>query len=374
VIRVGVVSPEPTPYRAPLFDRIATLRDLDLTVVYAARTVAARTWSVELHHRAVFLEGLRLPTARVLHHDYPLTPSIVPLLERERFDVLVVAGWSLFAAQASAAWARIRRVPYLVMSESHLLDPRPGPVRMLKRLVIPQVVRPAAGCLVTGSGARDAVVAFGADPARVRVFANTIDVEAFERRVDAHRRRRDEARTGLGLQDGEVAVLSAARLDQAKGLDVLLRAAAAVPGVRVVLAGSGPDEAALRGIGAPATFAGFLGPDELAAAYAAADVFALVSRHEPWGVVVVEAAAAGLPLLLSDRVGAAADLLRPQENGELVPADDAAATTSALGRLAADAGSRSRYGARSRELAAAWGYGPSVQAFRDAVVEAHTRR
>ena len=53
--------------------------------------------------------------------------------------------------------------------------------------------------------------------------------------------------------------------------------------------------------------------------YVDADVFALLSRHEPWGVAVNEAAASGLPLLLSDRVGAAADLLRDGENGFLVP-------------------------------------------------------
>ena len=57
--------------------------------------------------------------------------------------------------------------------------------------------------------------------------------------------------------------------------------------------------------------------------YALADVFALLSRHEPWGVVVNEAAACGLPLVLSDRVGAAYDLLEDGRNGRLVPVDDA---------------------------------------------------
>ena len=70
---------------------------------------------------------------------------------------------------------------------------------------------------------------------------------------------------------------------------------------------------------------------ELAAEYAAADVFALLSLHEPWGVVVNEAAASGLPLILSDRVGAARDLLRDGENGFLVPSGDATAAAAALG-------------------------------------------
>src|SRR6266511_5028583 len=71
--RVTVVSPEPTPYRAPLLDRIAARDDIDLTVIYAARTVAGRTWSVAFHHRAIFLGGVRAPgLKRLFRHDYPI--------------------------------------------------------------------------------------------------------------------------------------------------------------------------------------------------------------------------------------------------------------------------------------------------------------
>jgi glycosyltransferase involved in cell wall biosynthesis len=86
--------------------------------------------------------------------------------------------------------------------------------------------------------------------------------------------------------------------------------------------------------------------------------------------VVNEAAACGLPLVLSDHVGAAHDLLRDGENGFLVPAGDVAATIAALRTLAADPELRREQGARSRELARDWGYGPSVEGFLEAVREA----
>ena len=78
-----------------------------------------------------------------------------------------------------------------------------------------------------------------------------------------------------------------------------------------------------------------------------------------------EAAACGLPLVLSDRVGAAHDLLRDGENGALVPAGDVDAAAAALRELAADPELRRAQGARSRELARDWGYGPSVEGFLD---------
>jgi glycosyltransferase involved in cell wall biosynthesis len=104
--------------------------------------------------------------------------------------------------------------------------------------------------------------------------------------------------------------------------------------------------------------------------YVASDVFALLSERETWAVVVNEAAACGLPLVLSDRVGAAHDLLRDGENGALVRAGDVKAVATALRELAADPERRRKQGARSRELARDWGYGPSVQGFLDAVREA----
>jgi glycosyltransferase involved in cell wall biosynthesis len=89
---------------------------------------------------------------------------------------------------------------------------------------------------------------------------------------------------------------------------------------------------------------------------------------------VNEAAACGLPLVLSDRVGAAHDLLRDGENGVLVRAGDVEAAAAALRRLASDRLVRLAYGATSRELAAAWGYGSSVDAFVTAVRRAVAER
>ena len=92
--------------------------------------------------------------------------------------------------------------------------------------------------------------------------------------------------------------------------------------------------------------------------YVAADVFALLSEREPWAVVVNEAAACGLPLVLSDRVGAAHDLLRDGENGVLVAAGDVGGAAAALRELAARSRAPPRAGralARARARTGATG-------------------
>jgi glycosyltransferase involved in cell wall biosynthesis len=379
-IRVVAVFPEPTPYRAPLLDRVAAQPEVELTVVYAARTVAGRTWRVEPNHRAVFLRGLRVPGAqRILRHDYPVTPGVVGVLNAVRPSVVVVSGWSTFAAQAAIAWCGLKDVPYVLVVESHDEGPRPGWRRTVKGTIVPPVVQRSAGVLVTGTLARDSMISRGAAAERVHLFANTVDVEEFGARADRIAPRRDHLRADLGAALEDVVVLCVARLAREKGLRMLVDAVASAADRRLVLvlAGDGPQRASLERAahekGVRLELRGDVSWEDVVELYVAADVFALLSEHEPWAVVVNEAAACGLPLVLSDRVGAAHDLLRDGENGALVPAGDVEAAASALRLLAADPELRHALGARSRELARDWGYGPSVDGFLEAVREAVRR-
>lgn len=366
MIRVVYITGEPTPYRTPHLAALAARPELDLHVVYAARTIQRRTWSTPESGRVTYLEGRSLPLSRLLHHDYPLTLGIWPLLERLRPDCVIVGGWSLLATQLAIAWCRLRRVPYLLQSDNHLREPRAAWIRAVKRAVLPRLVPPAAGWLVPGTLAHEHILAYGADAARVIRFPLTVEVADVSARVEELRARLPELRAQLNIPEHAVAVLQVARLIKGKGTDVLIRALAAldVPH-HLVVVGEGPEEHDLRALaelaGVPTTFTGLLEGDDLWCAYAAADVFALLSHRETWGVVVNEAAAAGLPLVLSDQVGAAADLLVPGLNGMLVPAGDDQAAASALRELAGDAALRRRMGDESRALVSHWGYEDSIE-------------
>jgi glycosyltransferase involved in cell wall biosynthesis len=373
LIRVAVISPEPTPYRAPLFDRIAAREDIDLSVLYASESVVGTGWRGQLQHRARFLRGFRLPGAvHVVRHDYPVTPGVVRALQQIRPDVVVISGWSTFASQAALAWCRLRSIPYVLLVESHDRGPRAGWRRMVKDAVVPWIVRGAARVLVVGSLARESMVARGARPDRIRIFANTIDVSGFRRRAEDLGANRAGLRTGFGLGTDDVAVVCVARFVSDKGLDVLVRAAAAAgPDVKLLLVGDGPERRRLEDLANTLAvniiFAGELPWERVIEAYVASDVFALLSLRETWGVVVNEAAATGLPLVLSGGVGAAPDLLRDGENGYLVRVGDADAAAVALAALARDATLRRRFGDCSRGIIATWGYEPSIESFVEVV-------
>ena len=128
----------------------------------------------------------------------------------------------------------------------------------------------------------------------------------------------------------------------------------------LLVVGSGPleqrlrDQVRLQRI-PDVVFAGFLNRSEVARAYAAADVFTLLSAEkETFGLVVNEALNFGLPAVVSDRVGCAPDLVSTGANGYVVSSRDPDEAARAFERLAGDAGLRARIGAASRERIDGW--------------------
>jgi glycosyltransferase involved in cell wall biosynthesis len=367
-VRVTFVLPEPAPYRTALLDRAADRPELELTAIYAAGSVQRRTWATDVGHRAVVLDGWRVPGAyRLLRHDYPVSFDVFGALDESQPELVVASGWSTFASQAAVAWCRRHDVPYVLLVESNEREARPGWRRAVKEAVVPRTVRKAAEVFVVGTLARKSMLARGVEPARISIFADTVDPGPFGSEADRLRPRREELRAEAGLGAGDLVVLSVARLAPEKGHDTLVAGAAllADPRLVVVLAGEGPERERLESLagelGARLVVLPPLPWERIVERYAIADVFALLSRHEPWGVAVNEAAACGLPLVLSDRVGAAFDLLEDGRNGILVPADDPHAAADAIEALASDPERRTAMAAASREVMHGWGYGPSIE-------------
>ena len=176
------------------------------------------------------------------------------------------------------------------------------------------------------------------------------------------------ARASLDTPEGAPLALALGRLHPNKGFDVLIEALARAPGIHLWLAGEGEDRAQLEARAQRLGVAGrvrFLGwREDTAALLAACDMLVCPSRHEPLGNVVIEAWAAGRPVIAASSAGPAA-LIRDGVSGVLVPIDDAAALACAMIQLAESRALRA-------ELAAA-GRAAHASAFSESVVVAQYR-
>jgi glycosyltransferase involved in cell wall biosynthesis len=351
-MKLALLTEIPAPYRVRLFAALA--ERVDLLVLFLAGTDPRRPYydvgTLPFPH--VVLEGRQVqrgPRWIVVNR------GVLSELRRFRPDAIAVGGWNQPAFWQALAYSRARRIPLLLWVESTARDARSdaAPLRLARRAMIAG----ASGYFVPGSASADYVRSFGVRGELIEHAPNAVDASAFA------------AAAADRAGRAECTFLYVGRLDLEKGLDVLLRAFREVPG-RLVLVGTGSEEAALHALAdGRVRFAGALSQRDVPAAYAEADVFVLPSRSEPWGMVLNEAAAAGLPLVATEEVGAARDLVADGENGFRVRSGDERALARALRRLAEDEQFRLRAGARSRELVArftpeAWADGVAALARR----------
>ena len=172
------------------------------------------------------------------------------------------------------------------------------------------------------------------------VIPNGVDVEAFA--VGAA----DGAAARSAHAPGGPLVVSAGRLVHEKGVQDLLDAAAILKrrhaGLRVVVAGEGPHDGELRrqaerlGLGDTVDFVGFVAGEALPRLLAAADCFAIPSRYEPFGMVALEAMAAGTPVV-AGRSGGLAEFIRHGDTGLTHTPADATELADAISRVLDDA-------------------------------------
>jgi len=263
-----------------------------------------------------------------------------------------------FATLPAAYWAHRRNVPYIVrplgtLNQWGMANRRPWLKQASFRLLESRVVKHAALMHYTSDAERmeaeslDVRTASVVIPNAVRDAAGVVEPGAFRRR--------------FGISDDRQVVLFLSRLDQKKGLDLLVRAFATlrtrVPKALLVLAGNGsPDfvarlraDAAAAGLtNADVVWAGFLAGEDKVAALADADVFVLPSYSENFGIAVAEAMAAAVPVVVSDQVAIHTDVASSRA-GLVVPCD-AARLAEALERVLSDGASAAVMGQRGAAL------------------------
>lgn len=226
-----------------------------------------------------------------------------------------------------------------------------------RRLLVAALGRGARRVLAVSAAVRAAWVAAGVPAERVEVVPNGVDVERFARpRAPGERER---LRAALGWPPAATVVLTVGALRPEKGTADLLAAFAALapgaPALRLAVAGDGPERGALEAAARAAGVAervSFLGlrrdVDDL---LAAADVFALASRVEAYPTVLLEALAAGVPVVATATGGVPEIVI--EGTGLLAPAGAPAELAAALGRLAAEPELARALAARGRARARA---------------------
>lgn len=307
-------------------------RGVDATLVVARSGGAAQHW-LGKHVRFVDLKAGRTRRA---------VPGLRKELLRLRPDVLfaTMVDANIVATLAALGLRKRMRV---ILRETNSHRAR-GDIRGLRRALIGWAYRRADAVVALSSGVREELLSdYRLDADKVLTIGNPVDIEALASASAAARKN-----TAPTAANGEPVVIAVGRLTRQKGFDILIKAFARIKRpARLVILGEGPDRESLlaqadaENIADRLLMPGFVA--EPAAWLAHADVFVLSSRWEGFGHVIVEAMAAGVPVVATDCPYGPTDIVTNGRNGMLVKEGDPLAIAAAIEDLLDDGEKAARF-------------------------------
>jgi glycosyltransferase involved in cell wall biosynthesis len=318
---------ERKPAVAVVFHHIGPYHDARLNAAADRLSVTGMEWSAKGY------DAWGAAATPVRYHKVSLFPEATAncpgnaklkqafwtVLEQARPDVVAVNGWNNFGSLMAANCCVRRGIPMVVMSESSRQDePRTWWKEAIKR----RIAALYSAALVGGQRHVEYLAELGMPPERIFIGYDVVDNDYFRHKAEEIRRQRSETRERYTLPGNYF--LDSARFIEKKNLPTLIQAyaeyrrrseiVAKVPW-NLVLLGDGPLRETLNSqlstlnLNEHVHLPGFKPYDQLPVYYALANAFVHASTSEQWGLVVNEAIASGLPVIVSNRCGCAPELV-----------------------------------------------------------------
>ena len=380
VYRVVIVAPTCFYYQVPLFQALASHPRIDLMVYFCSEEAsrgddvrkkfkASGSWGVE----GELLEGYNYKFLKNFSPFPSYLRSVIGLLNfgiwgeivRNKPDVVILMSWMNPTWWLAILACIYRRIPFLYLTDQNVQRDLSGPKWKIwiKSFVLGKLLfRLTAGFLCAGTANRLLYEFYGVPDHKLIPFAFSWGSEKLLQASDELNSRKKEIRQQLGIPEDTYAILYCGRLSPEKSPLSLVEAFEKVDlaDKTLIIVGDGELRASLQNYVAKKNidhvyFFGFQNRREIPKFYVAADVLVLPSDQETWGIVVNEAMSFGLPVIVSDQVGAARDLVQNGYNGYTFPPGDVEALATNIKQLMQqDEAERSAMEAGSRELIEKW--------------------
>ena len=359
-VRLAYLVSHPIQYQAPLLRRIAQEPDIDLTVFFGSdfsvRAYKDEGFGVEVAwdtpltegYKHVFLKTLRdtgtvSPTSPISRGIYKALTDANGL---PAFDALWVHGYASVNAWQGILAANALGIPVLLRAESWLRDrQRSGLKLAIKNAFFKFLSTKIAATLPIGTVNAQYWHHYFGDRVPQLLMPYAVDNAWFARKAAESVPHQPALRASLQLEPNRPVILFASKLQERKHAIHLVQAYAELlktnPSPYLVIVGDGEERARLEAFVRDhnltgVRFAGFQNQSALPAFFELSAVFVLPSRHEPWGLIINEAMAAGTAVIASDDVGSHTDLITNGIEGFVYPTGNIPALTTALETVLAD--------------------------------------
>lgn len=321
----------PSPYRVDFFVYMQKhFPNYEFHVIFSGAGMENRKWSVGMNELSNyrFLHSKTIILRKRYDDRYIFIPTGVEKALREiKPDVVFAMEYNPTILRA-VHWCRKNKIPFISWTDGTLHSEKNiGKVQRLSRKYI---IRRAAAFIASSTASKEAQIAYGADPKKCFVSYLTVDI---------HKYLFDKYGSGEQKKPG-TQLLYVGSLIQRKGLDLLLPALAKTrKEIRLVIVGEGQEEALLKkqaaqlGIKDRIEFRGYLEGAPLQELYRTSDAFILPTREDCFGLVLLEAMCASLPIISSKYADGARDLVEEGKNGYIVNPEHTDAFAKAIEKM-----------------------------------------
>jgi len=297
-------------------------RDVDVTVftLNVGNTFLLKKTEVETHFGKV--KVFRVPASYIPKTTYPIAPKLIPLLLKENPDIIHAHGYQVFTTDAALTVSKIKKIPLVLTLHGFPRGFDKLTHRAYFNLIGKETLKRAKKIISVSRMVAHEFRVIGVPKEKIAIVPNGVDLEEYKQLPTG-----DLFRKRLDIKENEKVVLTVGRLEKIKGFQYLIKALPSiikeVGSTKLVLAG--PDfnyGATLKKLTEETNvqdhviFYGPINGKEKFEAFSAANIVAVPSLYEGFGMLLLEAMAAGKPLVATN-TGAAPEIIQNGKNGIL---------------------------------------------------------
>ena len=338
--KIAIVTTHPIQYYAPLFKLLAKEKELELKVFYTwsqsqsgkfdpgfGKTIE---WDIPIldGYSFEFVENISKDPG-THHYKGIVNPNLNVKIEDFGADVVLVIGWSFDSHFKTMKYFK-GKIPVIFRGDSHLLDSVGLIKNLIRKISLRYVYSFVDYALYVGKNNKEYYKFCGLKENQLVYAPHAIDNDRFQDPNNVYKTKAFEWREKIGIPKDGIVFLFAGKFEPKKRPDLLINSfiKAGMPNTFLILMGNGEMEKELISLSKAHEkriyFLPFQNQSIMPIAYRMGNVFCLPSQGpgETWGLAVNEAMVCGLPILVSDKVGCAVDLIEQGKNGFVFTSND----------------------------------------------------
>jgi glycosyltransferase involved in cell wall biosynthesis len=338
MIKLAIIVSHPIQYYSPLFTRLAASEQLQVKVFYTWNPKENANydpgfnknieWDIPLLEGYDYIFSKNISKNPGTHHYFGLdNPHLIGQIQHWQPDALLLYGWK-YKSHLQVLKYYKNLVPIFFRGDSHLLDEKYRVNKILRNVILKWVYRKIDFAFYTGKNNKEYYKMAGLNDSQLIWAPHAVDNERFSSNEVESNRKAKELLNELSIPQNALVVLYAGKMESKKQPLILLDIAVNSDNEKLhfIFAGNGEQEEEIKSAADKFEnihYLPFQNQSQMPVLYRTSDIFCLPSiREETWGLAVNEAMACGCAIIVSDKVGSAADLIHRGENGFVFNAEN----------------------------------------------------